>query len=147
MLWQRRASPAAGAAALLLSSLLCPSVLLAAAPSPPPSSSLALTREVPLTGSFSIAVPVAPGGERALRGPADVFEVSLGAWTALVEPAQAGLVDAKASHLMSAPLAPAEAWHHHQAIRAGVVDSARLLLAFAGLVFLSGFLCFVLQQI
>ena len=49
------------------------------------------------------------------------------AYETIVEPQQAGLVDAKHSHLMQAPLHPEEAWHHYRAGKNGIVDSARFL--------------------
>ena len=52
------------------------------------------------------------------------------AWDTVVAPHQAGLADAKAGHLTAAPLSDGEAWHHYQAGQAGVIDSARFLVAF-----------------
>ena len=53
------------------------------------------------------------------------------AWDTVVAPHQAGLADAKAGHLTAAPLTDGEAWHHYQAGQAGVIDSARFLVAFS----------------
>ena len=54
------------------------------------------------------------------------------AWDAVVAPNQAGLTEAKeARSVEAAPLTSGEAWHHYQAGLSGVVDSARLLIAFS----------------
>lgn len=57
-----------------------------------------------------------------------------GAWDAVVENNQAGLIDvAQMRHnpaLAAAPLTESEAWHHFQAGRNGVIDSARFLVTF-----------------
>ena len=52
------------------------------------------------------------------------------AWDTVVAPHQAGLTEAKATALAAAPLTAGEAWHHYEATGRGVVDSARLLVAF-----------------
>ena len=57
-----------------------------------------------------------------------------GAWDAVVENNQAGLIDAAQMRhnpaLAAAPLTESEAWHHFQAGRNGVIDSARFLVTF-----------------
>eukprot|EP00966_Prymnesium_polylepis_P058356 1351394-Prymnesium_polylepis.1 len=54
------------------------------------------------------------------------------AWDVVVAPHQAGLSDAKAAANEAViPLGPEEAWHHFEASKRGVVDSARLLVAFS----------------
>ena len=69
-------------------------------------------------------------GEYSISTPADLYDHVAHAWDAVVEENQAGLVDAKHSLQSSAPLTSQEAWHHFQASRAGVVDSARFLITF-----------------
>ena len=53
------------------------------------------------------------------------------AWDVVVAPHQAGLSDSKAVANEAVPLGPEEAWHHFEASKRGVVDSARLLVAFS----------------
>jgi hypothetical protein len=80
---------------------------------------------------LDVFVPALGTSERRLTSPQDVYaSVSL-AYETVVEPQQAGLVDAKHSHLMQAPLRPQEAWHHFRAGRSGIVDSARFLITFS----------------
>jgi len=83
------------------------------------------------SSTLDVFVPALGTSERRLTSPQDVYaSVSL-AYETVVEPQQAGLVDAKHSHLMQAPLHPQEAWHHFRAGRSGIVDSARFLITFS----------------
>jgi ankyrin repeat protein len=83
------------------------------------------------SSTLDVFVPALGTSERRLTSPQDVYaSVSL-AYETVVEPQQAGLVDAKHSHLMQAPLRPQEAWHHFRAGRSGIVDSARFLITFS----------------
>lgn len=93
------------------------------------------TVSVPTLGGGSAALdlvlPSLTATTRALTSPAELFDSVAVAYSVLVEPQQAGLTDAKQTHLAAIPLSPAEAWHHFSAARAGVVDSARFLLTFS----------------
>ena len=66
----------------------------------------------------------------AITSPQQLVKSMGHAWDTLVAPHQAGLADAKAGHVAAAPLSDGEAWHHFQAGQAGVIDSARFLVAF-----------------
>lgn len=83
------------------------------------------------SSSLDVFVPALGTSEKRLTSPQDVYASVALAYGIVVEPQQAGLVDAKHSHLMQAPLHPQEAWHHFRAGRAGVVDSARFLITFS----------------
>ena len=66
----------------------------------------------------------------AISSPQQLVKSMGHAWDTVVAPHQAGLADAKAGHVAAAPLSDGEAWHHFQAGQAGVIDSARFLVAF-----------------
>jgi len=66
----------------------------------------------------------------AITSPQQLVKSMGHAWDTVVAPHQAGLADAKAGHVAAAPLSDGEAWHHFQAGQAGVIDSARFLVAF-----------------
>lgn len=71
------------------------------------------------------------GGVATIQTPHELMAHVSHAWESVVVPHQAGLSDAKASQVAAAaPLTADEAWHHFQAGQAGVVDSARFLIAF-----------------
>jgi hypothetical protein len=108
------------------------------------SSSFAVTKFVPVEvkvsdgqtgaqGSMQVFVP-STAGEFQISQAADLFEHVRGAWDAVVESNQAGLVDANEAArnpaLAAIPLSEGEAWHHFQAGRHGVIDSARFLVTF-----------------
>lgn len=71
------------------------------------------------------------GGISPIRSPTEVYAHVAQAWEEVVLENQAGLVDAKQSHLMDVPLSPDEAYHHYRAGQEGVIDSARFLIAFS----------------
>ena len=81
--------------------------------------------------SLDIYIPTIGSKETRLTTPQDVYKSVSLAYETIVEPQQAGLVDAKHSHLMQAPLHPEEAWHHYRAGKNGIVDSARFLITFS----------------
>jgi hypothetical protein len=66
----------------------------------------------------------------AITSPQQLVKSMGHAWDTVVAPHQAGLADAKAGHVAAVPLSDGEAWHHYQAGQAGVIDSARFLVAF-----------------
>jgi len=107
-------------------------------------ASSASPSDVTLFTPVEIAVPAREGaaapltvlvpstaGERRLATPAALHESVALAYKAVLEKQQSGLVDAKTPWLMDAPLHEKETWHHAEAARAGVVDSARFLIAFS----------------
>eukprot|EP01062_Namystynia_karyoxenos_P038467 TRINITY_DN27906_c0_g1_i1.p1 TRINITY_DN27906_c0_g1~~TRINITY_DN27906_c0_g1_i1.p1 ORF type:complete len:1010 (+),score=361.76 TRINITY_DN27906_c0_g1_i1:97-3030(+) len=80
------------------------------------------------TAQLSIMVPTK--GAHPVANPKDLRARVDEAWTKVVEPHQAGLVDPKQMHLAAAALSSEEAWHHYQAGQSGVLDSARFLVTF-----------------
>ena len=62
--------------------------------------------------------PASSAGGIAVRDAAHLFRLVSHTWEAVVQPNQAGLVDAKASAAASAPLTPSEAMHHYRACKA-----------------------------
>ena len=89
-----------------------------------------VSRDVSVGSStLSLRVPATPG-ERSLTTAAAFYNSIAVTWDVVVEHAQAGLVDAKIAHLPQPPLSSSEAWHHRAAVKAGHVDSARLLITF-----------------
>ena len=105
------------------------------------SPSQALTRGVSLalpnvgaSAKLPLQVHLPPSSGKGstgmvVRSAAELMPHVAHAWSSVVEPNQAGLVDARETHLAKLPLSEAEAWHHYQAALQGVVDSARLLIA------------------
>lgn len=87
-----------------------------------PDESLPLAVRLPAASSTSVGAVVS--------NPSELMPHVAHAWDAVVAPHQAGLTDARETQLEAAPLHPAEAWHHYTAGQSGVVDSARLLIAF-----------------
>ena len=110
---------------------------------------------VPVGGAtatnFQLNVPTK--GEFQLSTPAKVYESIAEAWAIIVEDHQCGLLDAKHKGPVArmSPVSTGfsydllrptphgvscffprqgEAWHHHQAMEHGVVDSARFLIVF-----------------
>lgn len=79
---------------------------------------------------LTVMVPSKPG-ERRLATPETLHESVALAYAAVLEKQQSGLVDAKTPWLMDAPLHPKETWHHAEAAKAGVLDSARFLITFS----------------
>ena len=83
-------------------------------------------------GKFSAMPVFVPNqGTQQIADPATLFNHVEGVWNAVIEDNQAGLVDAKAMMSQQPPLTKEEAWHHYQAGRQGVIDSARFLIAFS----------------
>ena len=72
-----------------------------------------------------------PVRARAISSPHQLMSHVSHAWDVLVAPHQAGLTDAKAHADEVVPLSPQEAWHHYEASKRGVIDSARLLVTFS----------------
>jgi ankyrin repeat protein len=89
---------------------------------------------VPATSGASrplqVRIPNRPGSAGRLA-PVELFASVQASWAAVVEPQQAGLMDAKAPQTASLPLTQGEAWHHYAAANTGTVDSARFLISFA----------------
>jgi ankyrin repeat protein len=82
------------------------------------------------TGSLSVYIPVKPGNNQ-IADPATLFQHVKGVWDAVIEENQAGLVDAKQMSIQQPPITKEEAWHHYNAGKKGIIDSARFLLAFS----------------
>ena len=80
---------------------------------------------------LAIHLPAASSTGGTVSNPGELMPHVSHAWTAVVAPHQAGLTEAKQTSLEAAPLSPTEAWHHYTAGLQGVVDSARLLIAFS----------------
>ena len=80
--------------------------------------------------SQTLQIMVPTKGERQIADPATLMQHVKGAWDAVVEENQAGLVDAKQMGKPQPPLSQREAWHHFEAGRNGVIDSGRFLITF-----------------
>ena len=87
--------------------------------------------DVAAPGGGKLEVMVPSEGSWQVANPSDLYEHVADAWNVVVESNQAGLLDAKQDASAVAPLSPDEAWHHFQAGRKGIVDSARFLITFA----------------
>ena len=82
------------------------------------------------TSVMPIYIPVL-SGSREIADPATLFDHVKSTWEAVVENNQAGLVDAKQMAKTQPPMSQEEAWHHYQAGKQGIIDSARFLIAFS----------------
>lgn len=71
-----------------------------------------------------------PSKHMAISSPKQLFKHVSHAYETVVAPHQAGLTDARQTSLESVPLSPEEAWHHYEAGKQGIIDSARFLVAF-----------------
>ena len=95
------------------------------------STLVIMSRACPI--ALQVFVP-STEGEFQIARPEDLYAHVKGAWDAVVEENQAGLVDANQLRdnpsLATAPLSDTEAWHHFQASQHGVIDSARFLVTF-----------------
>ena len=79
----------------------------------------------------TLEVRLPPATKRiSINSPVQLMKHVGHAWDTVVAPHQAGLSDPRAGPV-SAELSAGEAWHHYQAAKQGVVDSARFLVAFS----------------
>jgi ankyrin repeat protein len=111
---------------------------VAAGSGAPPADGITLYTpvEIPVPAREGGAAPLtvmvpSTAGERRLSTPAALHDSVALAYKAVLEKQQSGLVDAKTPWLMDAPLHPKETWHHAEAAKAGVLDSARFLITFS----------------
>ena len=81
-------------------------------------------------GELTVLLP-STSSAITIRSSSELMPHVVHAYKAIVEPHQAGLTDARETALQAVPLSEAEAWHHYQAGLSGVVDSARLMVAFS----------------
>ena len=79
----------------------------------------------------TLEVRLPPATKRiSIESPVQLMKHVGHAWDTVVAPHQAGLSDPRAGPV-SAELSADEAWHHYQAAKQGVIDSARFLVAFS----------------
>jgi uncharacterized protein len=78
---------------------------------------------------LNFVVPVS--GQKQIGQPKELFNHVKQVWEVVVEENQAGLVDVKQMSVTLPPLSEEEAWHHFQAGKHGIIDSARFLITFS----------------
>ena len=91
-----------------------------------------LSIESPITKGKNLNLLVPTTGKTAIGSPAELFENVKETWDVVVAGTEAaGLIDAKSASQGVQPLSEDEAWHHFQAGKQGVIDSARFLITFS----------------
>ena len=86
----------------------------------------------PITKGKNLHLLVPTSGKREIGSPAELFEHVKEVWDVVVKDTEtAGLIDAKTASQSIPPLSEDEAWHHFQAGKQGVIDSARFLITFS----------------
>ena len=91
-----------------------------------------LSIESPITKGKKLNLLVPTTGKTAIGSPAELFENVRETWDVVVAGTEAaGLIDAKSASQSVQPLSEDEAWHHFQAGKQGVIDSARFLITFS----------------
>ena len=98
------------------------------------SNYVELNRAVPVgndggTSDLALFVPNR-AGDYVISSPTELMDHVKDAWDVVVEENQAGLMDAKVK-TKPPPMSESEAWHHFQAAKNGVIDSARFLISFS----------------
>ena len=122
--------------------LLYWTILIVYFPTSVPSTNLekdkSVTNYVPLdikssiTKGKDLSLLVPTSGKRELATPTELYEHVKEVWDVVVKDTEsAGLIDAKAASQSIQPLSEDEAWHHFQAGKQGVIDSARFLITFS----------------
>lgn len=84
----------------------------------------------PVTEGKNLRLLVPTSGKTEIGNPSELYEHVKDVWDVVIQENQAGLMDAKIAFDNSQTLSKDEAWHHFQAGKQGVIDSARFLITF-----------------